>query len=57
MSSFNLISISISILDVSQQTGPVVDYYRKTGIWAGIDAAQSPALVMKSISAMLDGKK
>lgn len=40
-----------------QQTGPVVDYYRKTGIWAGIDAAQSPALVMKSISAMLDGKK
>jgi len=35
----------------------VVDYYRKTGIWAGIDAAQSPALVMKSIAAMLDGKK
>lgn len=27
------------------QTGPVVEYYRKKGIWHGIDAAQSPAVV------------
>lgn len=39
-----------------QQTGPVVDYYRKTGIWSGIDAAQSPKLVWGSIVGVLDGK-
>ncbi|KAJ9121392.1 adenylate kinase [Naganishia onofrii] len=37
-----------------KQTGPVVDYYRKTGIWAGVDAAQSPKLVWGSISSILD---
>lgn len=37
-----------------QQTGPVVDYYRKTGIWAGVDASQSPKLVWGSISSILD---
>jgi len=27
------------------QTGPVVDYYKKKGLWRGIDAAQSPTVV------------
>jgi adenylate kinase len=27
------------------QTGPVVDYYKKKGLWNGIDAAQSPTVV------------
>jgi adenylate kinase len=27
------------------QTSPVVDYYKKKGLWHGIDAAQSPAVV------------
>ncbi|KAF9464607.1 adenylate kinase 1 [Collybia nuda] len=27
------------------QTGPVVDYYKAKGLWHGIDAAQSPAVV------------
>ncbi|WOO84791.1 Adenylate kinase [Vanrija pseudolonga] len=40
-----------------QQTGPVVDYYRKTGVWSPVDAAQSPKLVWGSISAILEGKK
>ncbi|GHJ90240.1 hypothetical protein NliqN6_6642 [Naganishia liquefaciens] len=39
-----------------KQTGPVVDYYRKTGIWAGIDASQSPKLVWGSISSILEAK-
>ena len=39
------------------QTGPVVDYYKKTGIWKPIDAAQSPKLVWGSISAILASKK
>ena len=36
-----------------KQTGPVTDYYRKKGIWEQIDAAQSPAVVWQSISAIL----
>lgn len=32
-----------------QQTGPVVNYYQKTGIWKGIDASQEPGVVWKSL--------
>ncbi|EIW67854.1 hypothetical protein TREMEDRAFT_32866 [Tremella mesenterica DSM 1558] len=38
------------------QTGPVVEYYKKTGVWTPVDAAQSPKLVWASISAILEGK-
>jgi adenylate kinase len=31
------------------QTSPVVDYYKKTGIWKGIDASQEPGQVWKSL--------
>ena len=31
------------------QTGPVVSYYQKTGIWKGIDASQEPGVVWKSL--------
>ena len=31
------------------QTTPVVDYYKKKGLWHGIDAAQSPALVWDNL--------
>ncbi|KAH0538369.1 adenylate kinase [Glutinoglossum americanum] len=31
------------------QTSPVVDYYKKTGIWTGIDASQSPGMVWRSL--------
>ncbi|RHZ55661.1 adenylate kinase ADK1 [Aspergillus thermomutatus] len=31
------------------QTAPVVDYYKKTGIWRGIDASQEPGQVWKSL--------
>ena len=37
-----------------EQTGPVVDYYRKTGIWEKIDASQEPGLVWKSLLGILD---
>ncbi|CDZ97115.1 adenylate kinase [Phaffia rhodozyma] len=40
-----------------QQTGPVVDYYRKSSIWKMIDASQSPKLVWSSLSAILGDKK
>ncbi|RSH90552.1 adenylate kinase [Saitozyma podzolica] len=39
------------------QTGPVVDYYKKTGVWTPVDAAQSPKLVWGSISKILEGTK
>ena len=31
------------------QTGPVVNYYQKTGVWKGIDASQEPGVVWKSL--------
>lgn len=37
------------------QTAPVVDYYRKTGIWKPIDASQEPATVWKSLLNIFDG--
>ncbi|RDA89529.1 hypothetical protein CP533_6645 [Ophiocordyceps camponoti-saundersi (nom. inval.)] len=38
-----------------QQTAPVVEYYRKTGIWQGVDASQQPGQVWKSVLSILDG--
>lgn len=37
------------------QTAPVVDYYRKTGIWKAIDASQEPGAVWKSLLNIFDG--
>ena len=31
------------------QTSPVCDYYKKTGIWRGVDASQEPGQVWKSL--------
>jgi adenylate kinase len=31
------------------QTSPVCEYYKKTGIWRGIDASQEPGQVWKSL--------
>ncbi|KAF2154732.1 adenylate kinase 1 [Myriangium duriaei CBS 260.36] len=36
------------------QTGPVVGYYRKTGVWKGIDASQEPGVVWKSILGVIE---
>ena len=37
-----------------EQTAPVTDYYRKTGIWKAVDASQQPGDVWKSILGYLD---
>ncbi|KAG9099260.1 adenylate kinase [Ceratobasidium sp. 370] len=39
-----------------QQTGPVVDYYKKQGIWKAVDAAQSPKVVWDSLSKIFAAK-
>lgn len=31
------------------QTGPVVEYYKKQGLWKPIDAAQSPSVVWDNL--------
>ncbi|KAL2170919.1 hypothetical protein VTG60DRAFT_4323 [Thermothelomyces hinnuleus] len=40
-----------------KQTAPVVDYYKKTGIWQAVDAAQPPNQVWNSLLAIFDGDK
>ncbi|EWC45025.1 adenylate kinase 1 [Drechslerella stenobrocha 248] len=39
------------------QTAPVVDYYKKKGIWHGIDASQSPATVWTTLLGIFDENK
>ncbi|KKK13904.1 adenylate kinase cytosolic [Aspergillus rambellii] len=38
------------------QTAPVCEYYKKTGIWKGIDASQEPGQVWKSLLGVFDKK-
>ncbi|KAI5293270.1 adenylate kinase [Ascosphaera acerosa] len=39
------------------QTAPVAGYYKKTGIWSGIDASQQPGQVWKSLLGVLEHRK
>ncbi|KAL1921292.1 uncharacterized protein VTP21DRAFT_11008 [Calcarisporiella thermophila] len=39
-----------------KQTAPVVEYYRKKGLWSGVDAAQSPQVVWSSLLAIFENK-
>jgi len=39
-----------------EQTGPVVEYYKKNGLWSGIDAAQSPKVVWDSLRKVFGDK-
>ncbi|KAL2218323.1 adenylate kinase [Thermoascus aurantiacus ATCC 26904] len=39
------------------QTAPVVEYYKKTGIWRGIDASQEPGQVWKSLLGVFERNK
>ncbi|KAK9728492.1 adenylate kinase [Basidiobolus ranarum] len=38
-------------------TAPVVDYYKKKGIWSGVDAAQNTKVVWGSLLAIFDSHK
>lgn len=44
------------LLTYHKQTEPIVDYYRKNGIWSGIDASQKPATVWADILKCLGQK-
>ena len=39
-----------------KQTEPIVEYYKKAGIWSGIDASQKPAKVWDDILKCLGQK-
>ncbi len=36
------------------QTGPVTDYYRKTGMWKAVDASKEPGQVWKSVLGIME---
>ncbi|KAF4342575.1 adenylate kinase 1 [Fusarium beomiforme] len=40
-----------------KQTAPVVGYYKKTGIWSGLDASQEPGQVWKNMLKVLNEKR
>ncbi|KAF5962761.1 adenylate kinase 1 [Fusarium bulbicola] len=40
-----------------KQTAPVVGYYKKTGIWSGLDASQEPGQVWKNMLKVLNKKR
>lgn len=45
------------LITYHKQTAPVVGYYRKQGIWRGIDASQEPGVVWKQLLDVFDEKK
>ena len=40
-----------------KQTGPVAEYYKKAGVWRGIDASRSPDQVWKSLDTIFAQRK
>lgn len=52
----NAEALTKRLVSFHQQTEPIVGYYQKTGIWAGIDAAQEPKKVWGDILKCLGQK-
>jgi adenylate kinase len=45
----NVEALSKRLVSYHKQTEPIVDYYKKAGIWSGIDASQKPTKVWADI--------
>lgn len=45
----NVDALTKRLVTYHQQTEPIVEYYKKTGIWSGIDASQNPKTVWSDI--------
>lgn len=45
----NAATLTKRLATYHDQTTPVCEYYKKTGIWRGIDASQEPGQVWKSL--------
>lgn len=50
----NVDALRKRLVTYHQQTSPVVQYYKKTGIWKGIDASQEPGQVWKSLLSAIE---
>lgn len=50
----NVDALMKRLITYHKQTEPIVDYYKKTGIWSGVDASQKPAKVWSDILACLN---
>lgn len=53
----NVETLSKRLRTFNDQTGPVVEYYRKQGLWQGIDASQSPSVVWDALGGVFRGRK
>jgi len=45
----NVETLTKRLATYHKQTGPVVEYYKKKGLWQGLDAAQSPTVVWDNL--------
>lgn len=45
----NVDTLTKRLATYHKQTTPVVEYYRKKGLWHGLDAAQSPPVVWDNL--------
>ncbi|GME99890.1 unnamed protein product [Ambrosiozyma monospora] len=45
----NAAALTKRLVTYHKQTEPIVDYYKKSGIWAGVDASQPPKTVWADI--------
>ncbi|CDK27098.1 unnamed protein product [Kuraishia capsulata CBS 1993] len=52
----NVEALQKRLITYHKQTEPIVAYYQKTGIWAGVDASQSPKKVWSDILKCLGQK-
>jgi len=52
----NAAALTTRLATYHKQTAPVVNYYKKHGIWAPIDASQKPDLVWQNLSAIFAEK-
>jgi adenylate kinase len=46
----NVEALRKRLVTYHSQTSPVVDYYKRQGLWHGIDAAQSPSVVWDNLA-------
>jgi len=53
----NVDTLRKRLVTFHDQTGPVVEYYKKKGLWVGIDAAQSPSVVWSDLQKAFTAKK
>lgn len=53
----NAVALKKRLAVYHDQTSPVVDYYRRTGIWKGVDASQAPDQVWKSCLRIFEESK